>query len=65
MINQKALDLMGVTQFEFERWCKRNKKSAYKKSVQKEFIEGIINGKIIKDKDGKIFWKIFIKTIYI
>ena len=35
MINQKALDLTGVTQFEFERWCKRNKKSAYKKSVQK------------------------------
>lgn len=55
MINQKALELIGVSQFEFECWCKRNKKSAYKKSVQKEFIEGIINGKIVKDKDGKIF----------
>lgn len=57
MINQKALDLTGVTQFEFERWCKRNKKSAYKKSVQKEFFEGVFSGKIVRDKDGKIIFE--------
>ena len=53
MINKKALELVGVSEFDFERWCRRNKKSPYRKSVQKEFFEGILSGKIVRDKDGK------------
>ena len=57
MINKKAHQLVGVSEFDFQRWCRRNKKSPYRKSVQKEFFEGILSGKIVRATDGKIIFE--------
>ena len=57
MINEKALKLAGVTETEFKKWCKENKKKAYLASTKAEFFAKIADGRLVRDSEGKLVKK--------
>ena len=56
MIKQ-AFQLVGVTEADYRKWCKENKKSYYKPEVKAEFFSKIQSGRLVKDADGKLIKK--------
>lgn len=53
-MNQTALKLAGVTETEYKKWCKDNKKAPYKAATKAEFFARIQDGRLVKDKNGNI-----------
>lgn len=48
-LNKQAFALAGVTEAEYKRWCKDNKKAAYKQSTKEEFFARIRDGRLVRD----------------
>lgn len=48
-LNKQAFILAGVTENEYKRWCKENKKPAYKQSSKEEFFARIRDGRLVRD----------------
>ena len=47
-------EIAGVTEREYRVWCVENKKPHYDRTVKKYFFTKIREGKIVRDKDGKL-----------
>ena len=56
-LNKNAFKISGVTQAEYFRWCKENKKPAYLTSTKTEFFRKIQEGKLVRDSEGKLIKK--------
>lgn len=57
-LNKQAFELAGVTEAEYKRWCKENKKAAYKPSSKEEFFARIRDGRLVRDShSGKLVKK--------
>lgn len=56
-MNKDALKIAGVTEADFQKWCKDNKKAAYKTSVKADFFARIQDGRLVKDSSGKLVRK--------
>ncbi len=49
MSNQR-INLIGVSDSDYRKWCKENNKPIHKKETKEEFFAKILNGKIAKSK---------------
>lgn len=47
-------EIAGVTEKEYRVWCIENKKPHYDRAVKKQFFTKIFEGKLVRDKDGKL-----------
>lgn len=56
-MNKQLFELLGITEEDYIKWCRANKRAAYKKSSLKEFIEKVRKGKLVRDEKG-IFVKV-------
>lgn len=56
-MNKEAFKLAGVTEDDFRRWCKENKKPMYLQSSKTEFFARIQDGRLAKDNQGKFVKK--------
>ena len=56
-LNQQAFNLAGVTEEDYKKWCKENKKAAYLKSSKAEFFARIHDGRLVKDSSGNLIKK--------
>lgn len=57
-INKQAFALAGVTLAEYKRWCKDNKKAAYKQETKEDFFARIRDGRLVRDaRTGKLVKK--------
>lgn len=56
-INKQAFQLAGVSEAEYRKWCKENKKPYYKAETKAEFFSKIQSGRLVKDSDGKLVKK--------
>lgn len=54
-MNEKALEIAGVSKDDFLQWCADNHKPAYKKSTKTEFFRKIQTRQIVRNtQTGKI-----------
>lgn len=56
-MNKQISELLGITDEDYVKWCRANKRAAYKKSSLKEFLEKVQKGKLVRDERG-----IFVKA---
>lgn len=56
-LNETLLSTVGVTNKEFEDWCKKYHKKRSKQATKAEFFKKIRDGKIIRNKDNKLVYK--------
>ena len=56
-LNKQAFISAGVTIDEYKQWCKDNKKSAYLQSSKEDFFARILDGRLVRDKNGKLIKK--------
>ena len=56
-MNKKALDLAGVTEMEYYKWCRENHKTPYKTETKREFFSKIQQGKLVRNENGNIVKK--------
>lgn len=56
-MNKKCLDLAGVDENEFYKWCRENKKPTYKTESKREFFSKIQEGKLVRNEKGSIIKK--------
>lgn len=57
MINRNGLNYLGFSSEDYERYCVHYDLKSYAINNKKKFIKGILNGTIIKNKDGSIYIK--------
>lgn len=54
-MNRQIFRLLGITEEEYQLWCKEHDLPPYKQSTKQSFFEDIQNGRIVKDsKTGKL-----------
>ena len=53
----KSFTLAGVSMSEYKKWCKDNKKPAYKSETKQEFFARIADGRLVRDESGHIIKK--------
>lgn len=53
-MNKEGLEMTGVTQEDYLRWCKRYKKPNYKPETKRRFFKLIKNGEITRDSEGNL-----------
>lgn len=56
-MNRQCFEITGVTEKDYLDWCKEKKKSPYRTSSKREFFARINDGRLVKDKDGKLIRK--------
>ena len=57
-MNKQAFILAGVTEAEYKRWCRDNKKPAYKPETKADFFARIRDGRLCRDvRTGKLVKK--------
>ena len=56
-MNKHIYELTGVTDDEIREYCKTHKYKYNKISVKKDFFKKIQDGKIVRDKNGKLIDK--------
>lgn len=56
-MNKNAFDLAGVDEMEYYKWCRENKKPAYKTETKREFFGKIQEGKLVRNQNGVIIKK--------
>ena len=56
-LNKQALIAAGVTVDEYKKWCKENGKPAYLQSSKEEFFARILDGRLQRDKYGRLVKK--------
>lgn len=56
-LNKEAFKLVGVSETEYLKWCKDNKKPAYLTSTKKDFFARIRDGRLARDQYGNLVKK--------
>lgn len=51
-MNKQISKLLNVTEEDYVKWCRLNKRPVYKKESKKEFLKKVQSGKLIRDKEG-------------
>lgn len=51
-MNKQVTKLLGITEEDYVKWCRANKRAAYKKDSRKEFISKVQSGKLERDENG-------------
>lgn len=51
-MNKQVSKLLNVTEEDYVKWCRANKRAAYKKASRKEFLEKVESGKLQRDENG-------------
>lgn len=53
-MNKRALALANVTEQDYLKYCEDNHKPVHSKSTRTEFFAKIIEGRLVKNYDGKL-----------
>lgn len=53
-MNRQILQKLNITEDDYLIWCKNNKKSSYKREIKEEFFKKILDGKIVRNKNGEL-----------
>lgn len=53
-MNKQILQKLNITEKDYLSWCKKNKRPSYKREIKEEFFKKILDGKIIKNKNGEL-----------
>ena len=53
VFGKQTLSVLGVTVDEYKDWCKKNGKNDKKVSVRKDFIDRVLDGRIVKNSMTK------------
>ena len=53
-LNKKALELTGVTERDYRKWCKREKRKAADINSKYLFFKLIQEGKLVKNEKGLV-----------
>lgn len=56
-MNKQILSLVGVSEEEYIDWCKETGRRHSLLKTKREFFERIREGKLVRDKDGKLINK--------
>ena len=56
-LNKNAFKISGVTEEEYFKWCKENKKPAYLTKTKTEFFARIQDGRLARDAQGNLVKK--------
>lgn len=51
-MNKQVTKLLGITEEDYVKWCKTNKRAIYKRDSRKEFIDKVQSGKLERDENG-------------
>lgn len=55
--NATALKMYGVTQQDYNDWCKATGKPTYSNATKRNFFTRLREGRLVKDKYGKLIRK--------
>ena len=53
-MNRQVFEVLGITFEEYKDYCKENKIEHYINSNKREFLRQLLDGELIKNKEGKI-----------
>lgn len=53
-MNRQVFEVLGITFEEYKDYCKENKIEHYRNSNKREFLRQLLDGELIKNKEGKI-----------
>lgn len=53
-MRNKSFNLTNTTEKEYKDWCKKNKKDCLKESSKGEFFKLVLDGVLVRDKEGKL-----------
>lgn len=53
-MNKTVFELANVTEEEYYKWCRKNKKSAYLIDTKRDFFTKIQQGKLVRNDKGEI-----------
>ena len=56
-MNNKALNLAGVSEADYRQWCKNNHKNVSSPASKSEFFAKIQEGRLVKDSKGQLVKK--------
>lgn len=56
-MNKQLFQEVGITEADYKKWCKDNKKPSYKSETKEEFFARIQDGRLVKDKSGNLIRK--------
>lgn len=48
-MNKQIYKIVGVTESDYKRWCKENKKQAYKIENKRDFFARLLDGRLVRD----------------
>lgn len=53
-MNKQILQKLNITEEDYLNWCKKYNKTTYKRETKEEFFKKILDGKIVKNKNGEL-----------
>lgn len=53
-MNKQISKLLNVTEEDYVKWCRANKRAAYKKSSRREFLNKVQKGKLVRNEFGNL-----------
>lgn len=56
-MNRNGLLVAGITEADYKKWCKDNKKPAYRTETKADFFARIQDGRLVKDANGNLVKK--------